>query len=219
MTKGQATNLCIAISPKLRLQRLQEKSSIKQFWFLYHHFFCSTCLWTSLHCICEIHCIVLDGFDLDLKTVHWLSSKENYLKNKSWRSRDSNPGLMSGKQECFLCATQPPWVATLVQDISLGVFHKNSVCHLVNVSYFYLRKFLIWRSLSQTVWQHKNWVMILQCDNGDSILPGSTFGLMDGLKSKQKISRRNFALVIYSHISSWSNIGHFFPLCYRGSAL
>ena len=48
--------------------------------------------------ICEIHCIALYGFDLN--SVHKLSSKE--------KSRDSNPGLLGGKQECYLRATQPP---------------------------------------------------------------------------------------------------------------
>ena len=45
-------------------------------------------------------------FDLDLSSVHWLSRKENYLEKKSRQSRDSNAGLLGGKQERFLCATQ-----------------------------------------------------------------------------------------------------------------
>ena len=52
-------------------------------------------------CICEIHCLALDGFDLN--TVRKLSSKEK----KSQLSQDSNPGLLGGKQEWFLCASQP----------------------------------------------------------------------------------------------------------------
>ena len=49
-------------------------------------------------CICEIHCLALDGFDLN--TVHQLSSKEK----KSQQCRDSNLELLGGKQEYFLCA-------------------------------------------------------------------------------------------------------------------
>ena len=55
-----------------------------------------------------LHLLKLDGFNLDLNTVRCLSSKENYLKKKSRRSRDSNMGLLGGEQERFLCATQPP---------------------------------------------------------------------------------------------------------------
>ena len=55
----------------------------------------------TAYCICEIHCIALDEFDL--KTVHQLNSKEK----KSQLRRDSNPGLLGGKEECCLCTTQP----------------------------------------------------------------------------------------------------------------
>ena len=52
-------------------------------------------------CICEIHCIELDGFDVN--AAHKLSSKvKNSQREKSWLSRDLNP-LGS-----FLCVTQPP---------------------------------------------------------------------------------------------------------------
>ena len=53
-------------------------------------------------CICEIHCLALDG--VDLNTLHKLGSKEK----KSQLSRDSNSGLLSGKLECYLCTMQPP---------------------------------------------------------------------------------------------------------------
>ena len=52
-------------------------------------------------CISEIHCFAQDGFDLNI--VRKLSSK----KKKYQQSRDSNPGLLGGKQKIFLCATQP----------------------------------------------------------------------------------------------------------------
>ena len=55
----------------------------------------------TVNWFCEIHCLALDGFDLN--TVHRLSIKEK----KSWRSRDSSPGMLGGKQECLLCAMQP----------------------------------------------------------------------------------------------------------------
>ena len=45
--------------------------------------------------ICEINCLALD-------TVHKLSSEEK----KSRRSWDLSPGLLGGKEECFLCAMQ-----------------------------------------------------------------------------------------------------------------
>lgn len=45
--------------------------------------FCSSLFWTSPHCVCEIHSLGLDGIDLNLSTIHWPSSKENYLKNIS----------------------------------------------------------------------------------------------------------------------------------------
>ena len=54
----------------------------------------------TANCICEIHSIALDGFDLN--TAHKLSS---YETQAGW---DSNSGLLGGMQECYLCATQPP---------------------------------------------------------------------------------------------------------------
>ena len=56
----------------------------------------------TTNCICEIHFLALAGFDLN--TVRKLSRKQE----KSWRSRDSNLGLLGRKWECFLCATQSP---------------------------------------------------------------------------------------------------------------
>ena len=40
----------------------------------------------TANCICEIHCLVLNG--LDLNSVHKLKSKEE----KSWQSQESNAG-------------------------------------------------------------------------------------------------------------------------------
>ena len=54
----------------------------------------------TANCSGEIYCLQLDGFDLN--NGHKLSSNEK----KSQQSRDSNPGLLGGKQECFLCATK-----------------------------------------------------------------------------------------------------------------
>ena len=66
--------------------------------------FCSINLAPDItaNCICEIHCLALDWFDLN--TVHKLSSQEK----KSRLTCDSNSGLQGGKQECFHCAMQPP---------------------------------------------------------------------------------------------------------------
>ena len=55
----------------------------------------------SAYCFCKKYCISLDGFHI--KTVHKLSTK----RVKSWLSWDSNPRLLGGKQECYLCAMQP----------------------------------------------------------------------------------------------------------------
>ena len=68
-----------------------------------HRFFLLfSALDVTTNCIYEIHCVALDRFVL--YAVHKLRSKEK----KSRRSWDSNLGLQGGKQECFLCATQPP---------------------------------------------------------------------------------------------------------------
>ena len=64
---------------------------------------------------CCAKCLALDGFDL--YAVHKLSSKEK----KSQRSQDSNPGMLSGKQECYLCATQPREFSQIKQ-IPTGLF-------------------------------------------------------------------------------------------------
>ena len=65
------------------------------------HFLWYLALDITANCICEIHCLALDGFDLN--SVHKLSSKDK----KSQQSRDPNPGLLGGKQGYFLCAKQP----------------------------------------------------------------------------------------------------------------
>ena len=65
------------------------------------YLYCLT-LDVTLNCIKEIHCLALDGFVLN--TVHKLSSKDK----KSRLGLNLNPGLLGGKQERFLCATQPP---------------------------------------------------------------------------------------------------------------
>ena len=56
----------------------------------------------SANSICDIHCLVLDGFDLN--TVHKLSSKE---KKSRW-SQDSNPGLLGGMLALCYAAPPPP---------------------------------------------------------------------------------------------------------------
>ena len=87
------------------------------------------------NCICEIYCLALDWFDLN--TVPKLSSKEK----KSWLSQDSNPGLLGRKQECFLCATQPPSASlditngkvgnSLERDLQVwGTFPDSPCCHV-----------------------------------------------------------------------------------------
>ena len=64
-------------------------------------FYCSAYLWMQLHLWNPLHG-TRDGFDLN--PVHKLNSKEK----KYWQSQDSNPRLLGGKQECFLCAMQAP---------------------------------------------------------------------------------------------------------------
>ena len=59
----------------------------------YLHFLFCLALAVTANCNCEIHCIALDGYNLN--TVHKLSSKEK----KSQPSWDLNPGLLGGKQE------------------------------------------------------------------------------------------------------------------------
>ena len=59
----------------------------------------------TANCICENHSLALDGFDRN--TVHQLSSKE--------KNQDSNLGLLGGKQECYLCAKQPPKIYELMK--------------------------------------------------------------------------------------------------------
>ena len=72
--------------------------------YLCGHYFLYLAVDVIGNCICEIQCLALDGFDLN--TAHKQSCKEK----KSWQTRDLNPGLLGGKQECFLCGTQkqPP---------------------------------------------------------------------------------------------------------------
>ena len=56
------------------------------------------------HCIFEILCMSTRWFGFSVSTFHELSSTD---EKNSWLSRDSNPGLLDGKQECYLCAKQP----------------------------------------------------------------------------------------------------------------
>ena len=80
----------------------------------------------TANCTGEIHCLALDG--VYLSTVLKLNSKE---KN-SRQSQDSNPGQLGGKQECYLCATQPPCLVCkfmwpgLVILIMMSWFHLPS---------------------------------------------------------------------------------------------
>ena len=80
---------------KEQLRVLQDATTGFVKFFLYY-----LALNATANCICELHCIALDGFDLN--SVHKFSSKEK----KSWKSQDSNPGLLDGKHECYLCATK-----------------------------------------------------------------------------------------------------------------
>ena len=69
-------------------------------------FFCvELLLRPSLPCICEILCMSTRWVRFSVSTVHELSSRE---EKNSWLSRDANPWLLGGKQECHLCATEPP---------------------------------------------------------------------------------------------------------------
>ena len=57
----------------------------------------------TTYCIREIHCLALDGFDIN--TIHKLRSKEkNSQEENCQRGRDSDLGLLDVKQECNLCA-------------------------------------------------------------------------------------------------------------------
>ena len=67
--------------------------------FMLKHFLQYLALDITANYICEIHCSSLDG--LYLNTVHKLSRGEKKYR----RSRESNLGLLGGKQEC---ATGPP---------------------------------------------------------------------------------------------------------------
>ena len=72
--------------------------------------------------ICEIQCLALNGFSIN--TVHNLISKEK----KSWQSRDFNLGLLGGKQQFFLFATQPQYCGEirLIGDIDIVVTYQEA---------------------------------------------------------------------------------------------
>ena len=68
-----------------------------------------------LHCICVILCMNTRWVRFSVSTVHKLSSRD---EESSWLSHDSNPGLLGGKQACYLCATQPtPGIGYFVQRL------------------------------------------------------------------------------------------------------
>ena len=69
-------------------ENLERLVALLELYFIFY-----STLGVTENCICQIHYLALDGFDLN--TVHKLSSK------------DSNSGLLGGKQECSLCAMQP----------------------------------------------------------------------------------------------------------------
>ena len=106
LCKCQFTFYCRGIISTLHIIFQLRKTTLTLFQF--HVFLWFLALDVTAYCICEIHCLAIYGFNLN--TVHNLSSKEK----KSQRSRDSNPGLLGGKQECFHCATQPPWFNVLI---------------------------------------------------------------------------------------------------------
>ena len=58
-----------------------------------------------LHCICELFCKSTRWIWFLVSTVHELSGRD---EKNSWLSPDSILGLMCGKHECYLCATQDP---------------------------------------------------------------------------------------------------------------
>ena len=109
-------------------------NSIKSSYIFYFcNFFSYLALNVTANCISEIHYIALDC--LYLNTVLQLSSKEK----KSQLSRDSNPGLLSGKQECYLCAMQP-LMYILFKSSSKGYYSTEPT--------FLILSFLSWSSFS-----------------------------------------------------------------------
>ena len=92
--------VCLKLIPYLAVVFTEYPEEKREDWFSNEGFFThgprrEVLLCIALHvtfnCICEIHCLPLDLFNLI--TVHKLSSKEN----KSRRSRDLNTGLLGGK--------------------------------------------------------------------------------------------------------------------------
>ena len=63
--------------------------------------------------ICEIHYLAPGGFDLN--TVHKPSSKEKILAEQGFE-----PGLLGGKQECFICATLKVMAVVMALVLEVG---------------------------------------------------------------------------------------------------
>ena len=59
----------------------------------FYYFFKNLAVDIAANCICEIHCSLLD--EINLNIIHKLSSKDKKLR----QSRDSNQGLVGGKQD------------------------------------------------------------------------------------------------------------------------
>ena len=76
----------------------------------------------TANCICEMHCLALDGFDLN--AVHKLSSKEKKIL--------AEPGFKPGAAGCFLWATQPTrptrfqWPTLTISKFELSSLELNS---------------------------------------------------------------------------------------------
>ena len=90
----------------------------------------------TANCTCEIHCLVLDGFDLN--TVHKLSNKEK----KYGQNPDSNPGLLGTKQECYLCATSSLIIRTGWPQSQLYLVSFDYNFTFLSLSHQTIKKFL-----------------------------------------------------------------------------
>ena len=84
-------------------------------------FFCSTsCPGLQCTAFAKSFCMSTRWVRFSVSSVHNLSSRD---EKNSWLSRDSNPRLLGGKQECYPCATQPPnCLKHLVKKPSLESF-------------------------------------------------------------------------------------------------
>ena len=69
------------------------------------------------------HLPVLNVFDLHFQaSVHYSLTSTAHWK-KIWKCRESNPRLLSEKQECYLCAIRPLDIITLYSERTSYVSH------------------------------------------------------------------------------------------------